>query len=195
MCEVSIIDHKSTSATGRLLVATPPMDDPNFLRSVVLILQHDAQGAFGLVINQPADGVRTEAHELLAPWLDHSTLPAVFFGGGPVDTNSIIGLGRFANSDERSWTTHLGDGLYSIDLDSDATNASDCVQLRLFIGYCGWSPMQLDEEIASEQWFVLDALPHDPFTSDPETLWRRVLEREPTHRAWVSKFPVDPSLN
>jgi putative transcriptional regulator len=67
--------------------------------------------------------------------------------------------------------------------------------LRLFAGYSGWGPAQLDGEIAAGHWFVVDALRDDAFDDEPETLWRRVLERDPQHREWVRNFPDDPTLN
>jgi len=63
------------------------------------------------------------------------------------------------------------------------------------VGYSGWGAAQLDGELAEEHWYVLDAQRDDAFDSTPETLWRRVLERDPVHRNWVRNFPDDPSLN
>ncbi len=183
------------STTGRLLVATPPMNDPNFERSVILMLNHNDEGAFGLVISRPTELASFGADVVLDDWVVHTSSPSVFFEGGPVQQNSIIGLARFANGIERSWTSSVGDGLHTIDLNSDATNGAECSALRLFIGYSGWGPQQLDEEISEQHWFVLDAQPADAFGDAPETMWRRVLEREPAHREWVRNFPDDPNLN
>jgi putative transcriptional regulator len=96
---------------------------------------------------------------------------------------------------ERPWASAVGAGLHTIDLNSDGTNGIECAAMRLFVGYSGWGPLQLDAEIADEHWFVLDAQPADAFDSEPETMWRRVLEREPLHRGWVQNFPDDPNLN
>ena len=183
------------TAKGRLIVATPPMDDPNFERAVVLILQHDSDGAFGLVISRPADDVSVVEDGTLNAWLSRSTSPATLFEGGPVQQNTVLGLAKFDDQSERSWTSEVALGLRTIDLDSDATNALECQNLRLFIGYSGWGPLQLDGEIAAEHWFVVDARAADAFDGDPGTLWRRVLERDPAHRDWVRSFPDDPSLN
>lgn len=183
------------SVAGRLLVATPPMNDPNFERSVVLVLSHDADGAFGLVISRPTEVSTVDGDGALNEWIAHATAPAVFFEGGPVQQNSIIGLSRFADADKRSWTSAVGTGLHTIDLESDATNALECAALRLFVGYSGWGPAQLDGEIAGGHWFVVEAHADDAFDTNPATLWRRVLERDPTHREWVRNFPDDPTLN
>jgi putative transcriptional regulator len=183
------------SLAGRLLVATPPMNDPNFERSVVLMLSHDADGAFGLVISRPAELSAVDEDGVLNQWVTRASEPTVFFEGGPVQQNSIIGLARFTDADERSWTSAVGNGLHTIDLESDATNALECAALRLFVGYSGWGPAQLDGEIAGGAWFVVDAHADDPFDAEPSSLWRRVLERDPTHREWVRSFPDDHTLN
>lgn len=171
------------------------MDDPNFERAVVLILNHDEDGAFGLVLSRPTEVDSVGDEVALDGWINHTSSPSVFFEGGPVQQNSIIGLARFADASERTWASAVGDGYFTVDLNSDAFNGAECETLRLFVGYSGWGPAQLDEEIAGEHWFVLDANKRDAFDQHPETLWRRVLERDPVHRDWVRSFPDDPNLN
>ena len=95
------------STAGRLLVAAPPLNDPNFERSVVLILTHDGDGAFGLVISRPTEVDSVGIEAALDDWIAHTSAPSVFFEGGPVQQNSIIGLARFADDHERSWTLSL----------------------------------------------------------------------------------------
>ena len=183
------------NTAGRLLVATPPMNDPNFERSVVLMLTHDETGAFGLVLTRPTELEALDEDGSLSDWITSASEPSVLFEGGPVQQNSIIGLALFDDEQEREWTSAIAVGLHSVDLESDSTNRSECSSLRLFAGYSGWGPAQLDEEIASSHWFVVDARPGDAFDDEPETLWRRVLERDPQHRQWVQNFPDDPTLN
>ena len=183
------------STTGRLLVATPPTDDPNFERSVILMLNHNDEGAFGLVISRPTEVDSFGDDGALDDWITHTSTPSVFFEGGPVQQNSVIGLARFADDAERPWASAVGAGLHTLDLNSDGTNGVECAAIRLFVGYSGWGPFQLDAEIADDHWFVIDAQPADAFDREPETMWRRVLEREPIHREWVRNFPDDPNLN
>lgn len=183
------------SVAGRLLVATPPMDDPNFERAVVLMLRHDEDGAFGLVLSRPSTEISAVDDTELAGWVDRCSPPSVLFEGGPVQLNAVIGLARFDESTERTWADPTVADLFMVDLHSDATNAVDCSSLRLFVGYSGWGPLQLDGEIAADHWFVVDFRPDDAFDASPRTLWRRVLERDPTHRGWVREFPDDPNLN
>ena len=184
------------STAGRLLVATPPMNDPNFERAVVLILTHDETGAFGLVLTRPTDLAALDDEGTLSDWIASTSAPQVLFDGGPVQRDSVIGLARFGDDDERSWATTVGEtGAHSVDLNTDAINASECQRLRLFVGYSGWGPAQLDSEIAADHWFVLNSTPDDAFDDEPGTLWRRVLERSPEHRDWVRRFPEDPAAN
>ena len=183
------------NTAGRLLVATPPMNDPNFERSVVLMLTHDETGAFGLVLTRPTKLESLDEDGSLSDWITAASSPSVLFEGGPVQQDSIIGLARFGDDEERSWTSEVAVSLHSVDLESDATNSAECTSLRLFAGYSGWGPAQLDGEIAASHWFVVEAHPGDAFDDKPETLWRRVLERDPTHRDWVRNFPDVPSLN
>lgn len=190
-----MVDWYEMSTAGRLLVAAPPLNDPNFERSVVLMLTHDGDGAFGLVISRPTEVDSVGIEAALDDWIAHTSAPSVFFEGGPVQQNSIIGLARFADDHERSWTSTVGGGLHTVDLNSDAVNANECSALRLFVGYSGWGAAQLDGELAEDHWYVLDAHPDDAFDDEPETLWRRVLERDPLHRTWVREFPDDPNLN
>lgn len=183
------------SVAGRLLVAAPPMNDPNFERSVILMLRHDDEGAFGLVVSRPSDVLSAVEGSALAGWVGQSCPPALLFEGGPVQQNTVIGLACFDEDVERSWIDPAVAGIWTVDLRSDASNAIECRALRLFAGYSGWGSGQLEGELAADHWFVIDFEPDDAFDAAPHTLWRRVLERDPTHRDWVRGFPDDPSLN
>ena len=184
----------ASSVAGRLLVATPPMNDPNFERSVVLMLQHDADGAFGVVISRPTE-VDEVDDSVLTTWVAATTPPSVFFEGGPVQLDQVLALARLDEPSGHDWATDTGHGVFTVDLNSGDTNAVFCDRLRLFVGYSGWGPSQLDGEIAAGHWFVVDAQPGDAFDEHPASLWRRVLERDPANRDWVRTFPDDPEMN
>lgn len=183
------------SVAGRLLVATPPMNDPNFERSVILMIRHDDDGAFGLVISRPSDAQIADEGGTLAEWVDRTSPPSVLFDGGPVQQNTVIGLARFNDETDRSWTDPALTGVWTVDLGSDTSNARECFALRLFAGYSGWTSGQLEGEIAANHWFVVDFTPDDAFDAAPQTLWRRVLARDSAHRDWVRRFPDDPNQN
>jgi len=192
------------SLAGFLLVATPTVDDPNFSRRVILLLDHGFPGALGVVIDRPG-GVGVD--QLLPQWHDLATAPAELFTGGPVSRNSLIGLVRLASRSEAAegsagrptgWRLLIDDDrpVGTVDLGSDPTPvAGSIVGARLFSGYAGWESGQLEDEIEEGSWYVVPAEARDPISADPEGLWRRVLRRQGGALALVSSFPADPTHN
>jgi len=176
---------------GRLLVATPPLVDANFDRSVVLMVDHDEDGAVGVIINRPGDGTLPEP---LDRWTDLLAPPAVLFEGGPVSPEALLALGtsRTAGSD----VPMIAGLTRSVDLSADpALAAGELTGVRVFNGYSGWGPSQLDGELAAGAWIVVDALDGDLLDAEPETLWRRVLRRQTGRLAWLAEVPDDLSAN
>jgi putative transcriptional regulator len=175
---------------GRLIVATPSLRDPNFARTVVLLLESNEEGALGLVLNRPS---RTSVAEVLPQWWPIASEPAVVFGGGPVSPSSAICLAA-GGAEPGTGYAPLRAGLGTVDLDRDPDEVS--VQaLRVFAGYAGWGAGQLQGEIAEGAWYVLDARPDDAFSDDPAELWSRVLRREGGSLALVATCPIDPTMN
>lgn len=166
---------------GRLLVATPDLVDPNFTHTVVLLLAVRPEGALGVVLNRPSD---RRVDEVLPRWADRVAAPRVVFFGGPVGLDAVIGLSAHGAID-------LDDAM-SGEIVPDDDGMSE---IRLFAGSAGWGPDQLDFEIAAGSWWVFDAEPGDATTSDPETLWQRVLRRQAGVTAWFALATGDPSFN
>lgn len=180
------------SLTGSLLVATPVLGDPNFDRTVVLVLEHGDDGAVGLVLNRPSD---TSVGEPLPEWDDVAAFPSVIFVGGPVAQTAVIGLARGAVESSEGWRPLVG-GVGIVDLGTSPEHtATHIEQLRLFAGYAGWGEGQLEGEIDAGAWFVVDALPDDVLSPDPERLWTAVLRRQRGRLALFAHFPDDPSAN
>jgi putative transcriptional regulator len=179
------------SMKGRLLVAVPGMYDPNFDRTVVLLLEHNADGALGVVLNRPSE---TGVEEALPAWEPVAAEPAVVFVGGPVAPTGALALGTVRAAAE-GWAPLLGPvGL--LDLGQAPTGAApEVASARLFAGHAGWAAGQLEGEIAAGGWFVLDAEPDDPLVADPEQLWPAVLARQPGRLAWFANCPADPRVN
>ncbi len=179
--------------TGRLLVATPLLGDENFRRAVVLLIDHGPAGAFGVVLNRPSD---QEVSSVLPVWQPLASPPAVLFVGGPVAADSALALAAAApGTDPLGWRAVSGI-LGLVDLDTPAELLTDGLHaVRVFAGYAGWGAGQLEGEIAQGAWYVVDADPADPFSPDPQALWRAVLRRQPGDLAMVASFPDDPSLN
>jgi putative transcriptional regulator len=179
--------------TGRLLVASPALADSNFRRTVVLVLDHAEEGALGVVINRPTEVTATE---VLASWGGMVSTPDLVFAGGPVSTDSALGIAAVPDVDGPVGWKRLYDGTGLVDLDAPPELLSGALRgLRIFAGYAGWSPGQLENELAEGAWFVVPAEADDVFTTAPGDLWRRVLCRQPSRLALLSTFPDDPGQN
>lgn len=187
--------HGSTPTKGRLLLATPPMDDPNFDRVVIYMIEHRDDGALGVVLNRPTG---EELGEPLDRWADLQAEPASVFLGGPVEPDALIAL-AFANRpvDEPSEELSPVSGrVASADLTTDPALIAGLVgSVRIFRGYAGWGPGQLEGEIDAGSWLVLDAEPDDVFAGAPDDLWRGVLRRQSGRLAWLATAPDDLSAN
>jgi putative transcriptional regulator len=182
------------SLTGRLLVATPALRDPNFERTVVLIVAHEDGGALGVVLNRATE---VQVSEVLGNWGGLAGEPAVVFEGGPVQPEAAICLARARPGvGELAGFSRVSGTVGTVDLSSDPeTMRKDLIGVRVFAGYAGWSPGQLEGEIDSGSWFVFDALPGDAFANRPDDLWSMVLRRQGGLMAAVAHFPADPTLN
>lgn len=186
--------HVVPATKGRLLLATPRLDDPNFDRTVIYVLEHHDEGAVGVVINRPSH----EALDVpLDRWIDLQTAPSSIFEGGPVEETALIALAAAKDPDvaDEALTPIVG-AIASADLTADpALVAAVVSEVRVFRGYAGWGPGQLEGEIESGAWLVLDAQTGDVFTNDPDELWREVLRRQPGRLAWLANAPDDLSSN
>lgn len=192
---MDVVIHGSAPTKGRLLVATPPLDDPNFDRAVIYVLEHRDEGALGVVINRPT------GEELGAPldrWADLQGSPAAIFLGGPVEPDALIAL-ALANepvTDDSDELSPVSGRVASADLTTDPAFITGVVgSVRVFRGYAGWGPGQLEGEIESGSWLVIDAEPDDVFANEPDDLWRSVLRRQGGRIAWLATAPDDLSAN
>lgn len=181
------------SLQGKLLVATPKLLDPNFVRTVVLICSHDEDGAMGLVLNRPVEGATLTGH--VPTWSEFAAPPAVVFRGGPVEPAAGLGLGLFADPAIVSGWKPITGRVAILDLSQSPGDVTGLRRARVFAGYAGWGAEQVQEEIAEGAWFVLDAAEGDAFTGAPETLWREVLRRQPGRVAMFAFAPIDPRAN
>lgn len=190
------VDTPTPLARGRLIVATPVLDDPNFDGTVVLLVEHGPEGALGVVLNRPSELPVAEAMSSLPTdgalsWDDLATPPSVIFVGGPVRPNAVIALARVPGvADPDRWQPLTGDlGVINVG-DGPIPAVGDIVGLRVFAGYAGWSAQQLESEIAEGAWFVIDVTPEDCFTTEPSLLWHEVLRRQGGMFTTVTDNPV-----
>ncbi|WP_329253052.1 YqgE/AlgH family protein [Actinoallomurus sp. NBC_01490] len=184
---------------GRLLVATPRLADPNFRRSVVLLVEHEEEGGtLGVVLNRPTE---VPVEQVLPPWSEMVTGPSVVFQGGPVALDSALALAHVPGTDEPlGWRALNGSpavariGLVDLDAPPELL-ATEVAKLRVFAGYAGWGVGQLRSEVEDGAWYVVPAESDDAFRDDPGRLWQDVLRRQGGDLAFVATFPEDPSLN
>ena len=196
------IPSPGSSARGKLLVATPPLEDPNFDRTVVYVLEHNDDGAVGVVLNRADDPATTLADEFdlddLDAWTGLLAPPAQVFLGGPVGDDSLIALAETDREAPRSvdaWGA-LTSTLGTVDLSVDPVEVAGSLRrVRIFRGYAGWSPGQLDAELQVGAWMVFESESDDLFTADPADLWRRVVRRQGGRLAWIADAPDDLSAN
>ena len=172
------------SYAGMLLVATPRLYDPNFYRTVVLLIQHDDDGSVGVVLNRETTHLVSDH---LPEWSDRAARPGFVHYGGPVDPEVAIGVMAGAAGEATGVP-----GLSIVDLGETPDTRTAAV--RVYSGYAGWGSGQLEAELAEGSWYLVQASPDDPF-SDPEELWTTVLRRQNGYLALVSTYPDDVSLN
>lgn len=179
---------------GRLLVATPALIDPNFARSVILLLEYSVEGAVGVVLNRPSG---TPVSDVLPDWSDHVAQPPVVYVGGPVSPDGAICLGHsqtIGGVGAEPWA--FFDGIVgTVDLTAGPDSVPAGTEVRIYAGYAGWGAEQLTAEIEIGSWYVVDGGVGDVFSPDPADLWRGVLKRQPGQLAMVANYPRDPSLN
>ncbi|MGB0120315.1 MAG: YqgE/AlgH family protein [Solirubrobacterales bacterium] len=171
------------SLRGKLLIAAPSLFD-FFRRTVVLIVEHTDQGAFGVVLNRRADADVTELVPDLGPLVERG---APLWVGGPVGPDSIVVLGEYENSELTAGA--VTDRIGVVDPDGD----TDVIRARVFVGHAGWGAGQLDEELEREAWIVADLDPEDVFAEGD--LWAEVAGRTGKGSALLASMPEDPTLN
>jgi len=194
---VALAGGSAQSTKGSLLAAAPLLDEPTFHRAVIYMLEHNEDGALGLVINRPTDEDNLPG---LDPWMFELSQPQVIFAGGPVQSNTLIGVATMeVSAAERAVEegfVSLDNGLGTVDLSQLPGELSEGLNgLRLFRGYAGWGPGQLDAELEEGAWLVLPAEPADVFSSHPQGLWRNVLRRGGVRTALLADAPDDLSWN
>jgi len=179
------------SMRGQLLVAGPALIDPNFWRTVVLVVEHTDEGALGLVLNRPSETSVGDAVPQLADLLDPAER---LFIGGPVQPSAVIVLARFEDATEAALLAF--DDVGVLGTGPSAEEPSSGVRAgRAFLGHSGWGPGQLDSELERGDWILEPARLQDAFAEDARELWSEVLTRKGGSYALVARMPADPSMN
>jgi putative transcriptional regulator len=178
------------SLKGHLLIAGPGLVDPNFRRTVVLVGEHGEEGAMGVVLNRPSETTVTEAVPELGALVDGFDVVHI---GGPVQPSAIVVLADFVEPD-RAGSLVL-DSVGFLPAEIEPEELGELKQARVFAGYAGWGPRQLDAELDEGSWIVEPALREDVFTTTPDELWSEVLRRKGGPFGVLALMPPDPSLN
>ena len=178
------------SLRGRLLISSGGLYDPNFRHTVVLVGEHNADGALGVILNRALNITVEEAfpplHELVPP-------AEPLFQGGPVQPESPVCLAELTDPGLADLLVFGSVGFLVGDVSADIRPS--ILRARVFAGYSGWGPGQLEAEMAADSWIIEPARLEDVFTDKPDLLWSRVLERKGPKYRNLSRMPYDPSMN
>ncbi len=183
-----------TLGKGIFLVATPSLRDPNFRQTVVLLCEHGSQGALGVVVNRPTAIHLSEALPQV-PVLEGQR--HLLFSGGPVQPNHILILLRTGQVPDN--THHVFDGVYMggdmAALEKIMMVPSGAAAFRAYVGYSGWSPGQLENEMKTGSWITLPADPSLVFEKDPHRIWADLMRSLGGRYEMYAQMPQDPNLN
>ncbi|MHA5284188.1 YqgE/AlgH family protein [Corynebacterium lehmanniae] len=180
---------------GMLLVSAPGMFSPEFARTVVLVLEHDADHTLGVVLNRRSEVA--VANVMDAGWAELAAKPQAVHIGGPVSPESAVGLGvTAAGAPENPYLNRLANRLVLVDLNASPAEVSELLDgIRIFAGYAEWAPGQLDDEILRGDWFVTPALPSDVVAPAGADLWGDVMRRQAMPLPLFATFPANVEDN
>lgn len=184
---------KTPPSVGKILISEPFLSDPNFKRSVILLVEHGVEGTLGFVLNQLSS---LNLNDLIK---DFPPVDVPVFLGGPVEVDTLHFIHRCY--DKMLSGDPIGDGLYwggnfetlKVLFEQQEISTSD---VKFFLGYAGWGKNQLTREIAEKTWLVSSNYQVSSlFELNEEDLWRELIVNLGPRYAHISNFPDDPSLN
>lgn len=162
-------------AAGKILVAPRDAPDPDFAETVIVLVRYERAGALGLIVNHPT---KVPVSRALRDVKGSAKISDPLYLGGPVDLAGVMALLRSGTA-PRNALRVFGD-LFMVNSKKDlegALNASKAGDVRLYIGYCGWTSEQLESEVKIGAWYIFDRSEDDVFDAKPETLWSRLIAR------------------
>jgi len=176
---------------GKLLVAMPKLEDPNFRQTVILLCEHGPDGALGVVLNRPTE----LAVSMLIDGFRGITGGERVYSGGPVAKNGMLVLCR---SEALSQGHHIFEGVF-VPKDLDEIQSPGALgengEVRCYLGYAGWAAGQLEEELLAGDWGILPSDPSLIFDADPSVLWAQMMRRLGKCWAFYASMPPDPGMN
>ena len=187
-------DSTQKLEAGSVLLSNPFMDDPNFRRSVVLLVEHSKEhGSMGFILNKPL-----EIH-LSEITLEFTMLPALLHYGGPVQLDTLHFIHRLGDQFIGE-SLKIREGIFwggDIELlqEKSRSRSIDVSDIRFFVGYSGWSTEQLESEFENNSWIVTGITSEQIFDYDPQTMWQDVLKRISDRHAFIANLPENPRFN
>lgn len=190
--------------SGNFLIAEPDLQDPNFFRTVILVIQHSAEGAFGLVVNRQSE---VTVGEVLEEVEGNPIADLPVYVGGPVQQSYVFSLHQgvpeqyhsphaeevcdhvFFEPSFRHVVAYMQSEDYRAPLEGQSPN------IRIFAGYSGWAAEQLEQELREAAWVVNPAQSHLIFQDDPAAGWKEALSAKSDFYRVVAETGIKPSLN
>jgi putative transcriptional regulator len=187
------IENNKVARQGRVLISEPFLNDTYFKRSVVLLTEHSEEGSVGFVLNKPVD---LTVNDVLT---DFPEVDAEISIGGPVNTNTIHyihTLGEAIPNSVKVLDNLWWGGDFEAVKDMLVQGVIKAKEIRFFLGYAGWSPKQLENELSENAWLVSEMKPEHIMQGPDDNLWKEILEKsgDKKYRTWVN-FPENPSMN
>ena len=177
---------------GTLLIANPFLKDPNFIRTVVFLCEHQEEGTFGFVLNK----ICPQTLDELLTDMEVKDIPTFF--GGPVQQNSVHFLHQYPQlipgGEEVLKNTYWGGNFESLLINIKMKNI-DLSRIKFFLGYSGWGAGQLDSEMIEKTWLTVEANESLIFSTPPEDIWKSSLKTLGGEYEMMINFPLDPQLN
>ena len=177
---------------GRLLLSEPYLADPNFERTVILLTEHNEEGSVGFILNKPSESHVSEVMD------DLKGLEAQIYIGGPLQQDTLHFIHRHGDLED---AIELENGIYwGGNFEQLLTLIDDqrlsLTEIKFFLGYSGWSPDQLQEELKLNSWIVSDRVSQEViFETLPDQMWKRALQELGGRFSVYSNYPADPRMN
>lgn len=187
------LDPSSFLKSGNLLISEPFLQDENFVRSVVLLCDHNSEGSFGLVLNKPSilqlgdlveDLSFLNNQVFVGGPVEQNTLHFIYFSEQPLEDSVLVG--------ENLWWS----GRYEDLVQNLKSGTMDSTDVMFFIGYSGWGAGQLADELDDETWIVCEEkLDQDTLQNSLDELWKVLLRNMGGEYKLIANYPLDPRLN
>lgn len=184
--------NKLVPIKGRILASEPYLPDPNFERTIILLTEYNEEGSVGFVLNKPSETLVSEVVDNI------KNIEARVYIGGPVQQDTLHFIHRIESVAD---AIEIVDGIFwggnfEQLLSMIENNQIDPFDIKFFLGYSGWSPGQLDEELKADSWIVSDIVTQDLiFETPPEMMWKKSLKSLGGRFSVYSNYPVDPNMN